>query len=261
LKRDPGSNAPSLPEHLNRPAAMETAPGSALRSTQRPPKGVKPRGGGGGGGGGGYGGNRPPRREFDRHSQTAKVDSEKKIHQGWTSDPSRLADDLEPGSVAEEARSGAEDTGANEFPVEEEGPAVKTLDEYMAERRQQASSTAAAPATRRANEGIAVDKNQAKKNVEVYVRKEESFFVVEKDESAEQRKKHAGGKKNRQVLEITQRFNEEGGVRGGGGGRGRGRGGGGRGRGGSAGGPGRQYGGGNQAINVDDESAFPELGH
>ena len=89
---------------------------------------------GGGRGGGGKGG----RREFDRHSATGRVDSEKAVEQGW----GKLTDgQMEPPAEDEEA---AKEEGEDNEAKQEQEPAPApepelptfTLDEYLSERAQ-----------------------------------------------------------------------------------------------------------------------------
>ena len=240
LKRE-DTRSPALPDRPRQFTAGNAASGDRPQGSTRVPR----REGGGGRGRGGYG-NRAPRREHDRHSATGKVDSEKKLHQGWTSDPAHL---VEEGLEAEhEAKQDLE--ALQQQQEEEEAAKTKTLEEYMAERKAKQAHTAAMIA-RKANEGINVDKSQQVEDVKVYVRKEEAFYVVEKEDQHAKKNK-SGRKQKTVVLDIEQRFTEQVSLSGRGRGRGAGRGRGGRG--------GAQTGRGQSgAVNVDDTSAFPEL--
>lgn len=229
---------------------------------------------------GGRGG-RGERRAFDRHSQTAKTDSEKKLHQGWGGDDGEQErkDEVAAGNdAAKEAAWGGENTDADAWgsaptgegqvaeggaegggegrrrerePEEEDN--TLTLDEYIAQQKEK-ENLPKIEATRKANEGddsVFSGAKQLKKGDE----DEESYFAGKGKAAPKARAE----KKEKVFLEFDARFERpQRGGRGRGGDRGGDRGipraGGPRGRGGP-------YRGGrnNAAVDVDDERAFPSL--
>ncbi|KAH9835592.1 uncharacterized protein C8Q71DRAFT_762697 [Rhodofomes roseus] len=235
-------------------------------------------------------------RPFDKHSQTGKVDSEKKVNQGWGADEGDAefkAETAAEGDAAADATSptadasgwGAAETGADDWgvpaategtpaPEGEKAPEVRrgrdrdirepeeedntlTLEEYL--KQQTEKDLAAVPKLepRKANEG---DDSIWKDAVVVSKKdEEESAYFVGKSKSSVP--KNRSKKEEKVYIEIDARFERP--ARGGGRGRGgdraeRGdRGGRGRGRG---GGRGRTNGtSATPAVDVDDQSAFPSL--
>ncbi|PWN93929.1 hypothetical protein FA10DRAFT_264526 [Acaromyces ingoldii] len=228
-------------------------------------------------------------RQFDRHSQTGREDSNKNLHQGWGGDdPKReLAvdenaradaaaeggDSVKPSSDAPvsgeangwdaPAEGGAKTGDAPSAPlaaVEEEKDNTKTLDEYLAE---QAAKRAQIGAKKEARQADNIDASSLGKKVEHS--RGEDFYSVQKEMKHRQRER-----KEKATLEIEQTFYTppvrpspgRGGARGGArGGRGGERGAerGGRGRGAARGGRGGRPTG--PAVNLADQSAFPTLGN
>ncbi|KAJ1665419.1 hypothetical protein IW140_003388 [Coemansia sp. RSA 1813] len=111
-------------------------------------------------------------RQFDRHSGTGLVDSEKKEKQGWLGDTEALVADGE--KATEEAKKDSQDGTATPVPpTEEPEEVVKTLDDYLKEKSSKKIDSART--LRKANEG-GVDKNQLKAGVPLE-RVEEDFFA------------------------------------------------------------------------------------
>ncbi|OBZ80047.1 Uncharacterized protein C16A3.08c [Grifola frondosa] len=229
-------------------------------------------------------------RPFDRHSQTGKIDTEKKIHQGWGGDEGETEQKVEDAAeidaaaettatewaapaaadawgaaaaevAAEAAAPEGEKSGDREGrrgrerePEEEDN--TLTLDEYI--KQQKGLDIVPKLETRKANEG---DDSIWKDAVVVSKKDEEetAYFVGKTKSSAPK----ARAKKEEKVyLEIDAHFERP--ARGGRGGRGGERGGdrgerGSRGRGARAG-RGRANGSSGPVLNVDDQTAFPSLG-
>jgi plasminogen activator inhibitor 1 RNA-binding protein len=266
--------------------APKDAPQNTDDPTDPPPRKFDGRGRGRGARGGAQRGGRRP---FDRHSQTGKIDSEKKIHQSWGGDDGnqelkaeQAADkDAAAEGVANEWGTGAAaDTSEWAAPVEasdwatpaEGAPAAEgekaegrprrerepeeedntlTLDQYLAKQAEKELDIVPKLETRKANEGDDSIWNGA---VPIAKAEEEEAYFVGKTKSAP---KTRAKKEEKVFLEIDARFDRP--DRGG---RGRGRGdrGGERGR--ARGGRGR---GGRQStpstpvVDVDDQAAFPSL--
>ncbi|KAF7310947.1 HABP4-PAI-RBP1 domain-containing protein [Mycena chlorophos] len=235
--------------------------------------------------GGSRGGPRGGRgRQFDKHSQTGKVDSDKKINQGWGAEEGNAelkAEQAAATDAAAEATPAGGDWGAaagdagdwaapaaadgaaptdkpegrprREREPEEEDNTL-TLDQYMAQQKEKDS--AAVPkleGVRKVNDGA-----DAWKDVVALEKGDTDSYFVGKTKAAPK----ARAKKDEKVfIEIDARFERpsRGGPRGGGRGGDRGgRGGAGRGRGAPRGG--RPTGGAASAsFDVDDEKAFPSL--
>ncbi|KAF7320281.1 HABP4-PAI-RBP1 domain-containing protein [Mycena kentingensis (nom. inval.)] len=233
--------------------------------------------------GGSRGGPRGRGRQFDKHSQTGKVDSDKKINQGWGADEGSAELKAEQAAIndanAEAAPSGGDwgapaggDAGDWATPAAEGTPAADadkperegrprrerepeeedntlTLDQYRAQDKT-SDAVPKLEGLRKANDGtdtwkdvVALEKSDDG----------ESYFVGKAKAAPKARAK----KEEKVFLEIDARFERpsRGGPRGG---RGEGRGGrgGGRGRGAPRGG-GRPVAAAN--VDVDDEKAFPSL--
>jgi len=232
--------------------------------------GAAPRSGRGRGGGGGRG------RQYDRHSQTGRVDTDKQVNQGWGAnkgdsewDDERAGEELaqndaagvdtpDPNAVpASEAPVAAEDETAQETPRPEQEEVVKTYDEYLAELAQRQADLGPPAEVRRPNEGGSDKKWAAAKE---FSRKEGEgdYFVGESKDKTRNRER-----KTKQTLDIELRFAEprEAGRGGARGGRGRGRGD--RGHRGSNDHSGGDYYGNRStgaSVNISDTSAFPSLG-
>ncbi|KAF8350028.1 hypothetical protein F5887DRAFT_410956 [Amanita rubescens] len=207
------------------------------------------------------GGGRGGRRPFDRHSQTGKTDSDKKIHQGWGGDDGKEEFKTEQAATVDAAAEGdawgapaAEEEKPESRPRkerEEEEDHTLTLEQYLAQQKEKDALVPKLDKTRKANEGT--DENIWKNTVPLTRDEEKETYFVGKTKSAPK----ARAKKEEKVfIEIDAHFDRP--ERGG---RGRGRGdrarGGGRGRGGNRGG--RQNGSSAPALSVHDETAFPSL--
>ncbi|KAJ1811721.1 hypothetical protein LPJ75_004006 [Coemansia sp. RSA 2598] len=178
-------------------------------------------------------------RQFDRHSGTGLVDSEKKEKQGWLGDEKALVED--DAKAANEAKKDLEEGGAA-TPAAEEEPeeVVKTFEDYLKERETSALETERS--LRKANEG-AVDKNQLKGAIALSREEEDFFAPIVKQKARKQREP-----KEKVFVDIEQRFDDQprrGAFRGGRGGQRGDR----RGNGSS-----RQ-----PRVNINDERAFPSL--
>ncbi|CAK5280241.1 unnamed protein product [Mycena citricolor] len=219
-------------------------------------------------------------RPFDKHSQTGKVDSEKKVNQGWgaeegnaelkaeeagVKDATVEASDSAPAggwgaSTAEgDAATPAAEGDAKGRPRREREPEEEdntlTLEQYLAQQKEKENTVVPKlEAVRQANEGV--DGELFKGGVALEKGGEEEAYFVGKSKAAPKAK---AKKEEKVFLEIDGRFERpsRGGVRGRGGDDRGGRGRGARGRGGPRGGrPGPATA---PALNVDDESAFPSL--
>ncbi|KAI8645278.1 hypothetical protein BD408DRAFT_480763 [Parasitella parasitica] len=144
--------------------------------------------------------NRPQRgRQFDRHSGTGVVDTEKKINKGWgkagTSEAEAAKDTLSPADPdAPEAEVAT--------PVEEEEQ-VKTLDEYLAEKANK-SLKVSLPEARKAN-----DNDDSAFNGTVAFSKEqfEEFYVSKETKTV--KKTTEKTRKEKVFVKIEQRFEEK----------------------------------------------------
>ncbi|KAJ1951855.1 hypothetical protein EC988_003871, partial [Linderina pennispora] len=216
-RRTVGRNAGASEET----AAYPTHDKSRSRQAARGPRG-RPEGG------------RPARRQFDRHSGTGLVDSEKKEKQGWLGDDKATVEDGE--KAAEQAKKDGQET-ATPAPEEVEED-VKTLEDYLKERATVSVDTDRE--IRKANEA-GVDKKQLKEAVQ-FSREEDVFFAP----VATQKSRKSKNQKEKVFVDIEQRFVDEqrrGAFRGGRGGQ----------RGGDRRGP-RQG-----RVDVNDQRAFPSL--
>ncbi|KAF8640749.1 hypothetical protein AX17_000400 [Amanita inopinata Kibby_2008] len=238
-------------------------------------EGGRGRGRGRGGERGGRGGRRP----FDRHSQTGKTDSDKKIHQAWGGDDGREELKVEQAATVDAAAEGANWGGeggqadwaiGETAPVDATSPAADedkvenrprkekeeeedntlTLEQYLAKQREKEVVVPKLENTRKANEGA--DDDIWKGVVPLSKNEDEGTYFIGKTKSVPK----ARTKKEEKVyIEIDARFER---PDRGGRGRGRGeRGRGGRGRGSGRGG--RQNGPPAPAVSMDDEVAFPSL--
>jgi len=232
----------------------------------------------------GRGAPRGGRRPFDKHSQTGKTDSDKKIQQSWGG-----ADGNTELKNEEEATVDAVVEGNNEWAAEsapttdwgtpaaaidtptaataegdkpegrprrerepEEEDNTLTLDQYLAQQKDKESIIPKLEGTRQANEGA--DASIWKDAVPLQKEEEDAYFVGKGKTAPKARTK----KDEKVFIEIEARFDRPDRGRGRGG-RGGDRGGdrargGNRGRGGARGG--RQPTG---PVNVDDQTAFPSL--
>ncbi|KAF8898694.1 hypothetical protein BD779DRAFT_1666490 [Infundibulicybe gibba] len=252
------------------------------------------RGRGGRGGQGGSGGAPRGRRPFDRHSQTGKTDSDKKIHQSWGGDDGNAELKTEQAATTDAAAEGEWTADANAAdawatptadadawaappadaaaaaapdadkperegrPRREREPEEEdntlTLEQYLAQQKEKENSVIPKLEGTR-KANEGADANIWKDVVPLSKNEDEEAYFAGKSKSAPK----ARAKKEEKVyLEIDARFDRP--DRGG---RGRGGRGGERGRGGPARGRGAPRGGrsgpGNATINVDDQNAFPSL--
>jgi len=283
----PAAQAPAAPK-----ATQQKSRGPASRGGKYYPRGGKPsaarepsgadepadeakkvdggRGARAAGRGRGRGGNAGGRgRPFDKHSQTGKTDSQKKVHQGWGGDEGKTELKTEEQGAADAAAEPAVDapegeTAAAEGDAKPEGRPRRereveeedntlTLEQYLAQQKEKDTVIPKLEGVRQANDGAGED---LWKDAVALTKPEEESYFVGKQKSAGKPK----AKKDEKVfLEIDARFErpDRGGPRGRGG-RGGDRGGDRRGRGAARGArPARQTGG--ATPNVDDQKAFPTL--
>ncbi|KAG6842620.1 hypothetical protein C0991_000146 [Blastosporella zonata] len=309
-----GASRPSSPAPAPAPAAP-VAPAAPPRSSQKPKAGSATRGGkyyarggksapkdanpnqngveeplaaegqrkvegGRGRGRGGRGGAvRGGRRPFDKHSQTGKTDSDKKIQQSWggadgntelkneqdaTVDATAEVNEwnadagaaAEWGTAAADAAPAAEGEKQEGRPRREREPEEEdntlTLEQYLAQQKEKESAIPKLEATRQANEGSA----EWKDVVPLSKDEEDEYFVGKAKTAPKARSK----KEEKVFIEIEARFERP--ERGGRGRGGRGGDRGGERRGGQQRGRGGPRGGRPAAtptVNVDDQTAFPSL--
>ncbi|KAH9486894.1 hypothetical protein JR316_0000959 [Psilocybe cubensis] len=237
-----------------------------------------------GGRGGSRGGPRGRGRPFDRHSQTGKTDSDKKVHQSWGGDDGNAELKTEEAAaidaVAESATNdwgttGAADADAWGAPAADAAPAdgdakpegrsrrerepeeednTLTLDQYLAQQKEkEAAAIPKLENTRQANDGA----DDVFKDAVVLTKDEEDAYFVGKGKAAPK----ARAKKEEKVyLEIDARFERpDRGAGRGRGGRGGDRGDRGRGSRGRGAPRGNRPNNGAPVVNVDDQTAFPSL--
>ncbi|KAJ7706130.1 hypothetical protein B0H17DRAFT_1174986 [Mycena rosella] len=223
-------------------------------------------------------------RQFDKHSQTGKVDSEKKVNQGWGADEGTAelkAEQAAVGDAAAEAapagewgapapprkarrcrhprgRSTAKPDRDGRPPRREREPEEEdntlTLEQYLAQQKEKESAIPKLEGVRQANEGA--DADLWKGAVAVSKGEEDAYFVGKGKAAPKARAK----KEEKVFLEIEARFDRPRGAPRGGGRGGDDRGGrGGRGasRGARAAPRGRPAGNSAPTVNVDDQTAFP----
>jgi plasminogen activator inhibitor 1 RNA-binding protein len=269
--------------------APKDGPQNTEDPTDLPPRKFEGRGRGRGARGGAQRGGRRP---FDRHSQTGKTDSDKKIHQSWGGDDGNQELKAEEAADKDAAAEGANnewgaaaadanewaipaDTSGDAAPAEGDKPEGRprrereqrepeeedntlTLDQYLAKKAEKELDIVPKLEARKANEGddsIWSDAVAISKNEE-----EEAYFVGKAKSAPKARAK----KEEKVYLEIDARFerNDRSGR-----GRGRGDRGGDRGgdraraRGGARGSGrgGRQSNPSTPLVDVDDQNAFPSL--
>lgn len=286
-KRSAPREAPSAPlNHTPRrgPGGNEGAfrdrnAGSA-NNRSKPTEEATGRAAGTYGGRGGRGGRGGPRRD-DRHSRQVVGDSEKQVAHGWgveTGEAERAdAAAAEAHAKAEGKVALTEDGDA--APVNADGRTIEEVEEdhsisyadYLVQQAEKLSLQAAA--SRKANEGTKEDKKWATAS-ELKKEEEEAFIAA-----AAGKAKRARERKQKEIVEIDQRFVEQPSRDSGRGGRGRGDGprrggdrgdrgafrgprgdGAHRGRGGPRGGAPRGGPRGGAPINTEDQKAFPSLG-
>jgi plasminogen activator inhibitor 1 RNA-binding protein len=297
-KRNVEPVAPSNPAGANA-GARRTGPGGnegAFRdkntgssSNQRRTTEELSRGGARGGRGarerGGRGG-RFPRDRDDRHTKSAVTGSEKQAAQSWgAAEGEAEQKDEEAGEeiAKSELKEAVIEDAQNLEEAEPEDKSVSYAD-YLAQQAEKKLALGENLEIRKPNEGTKVDKKWA--NAKPLAKEEDTDFIAGSAGKAKRERE----RKEKQILEIDQRYVEPDRPRGGGerrggrgDGRGRGRGEGrgdfrggrgeGRGRGGPRGdfrggdssrgalrGDFRGGRGGNTGLNPNDESAFPSLG-
>ncbi|KAJ1801416.1 hypothetical protein LPJ59_000298 [Coemansia sp. RSA 2399] len=135
-------------------------------------------------------------RQFDRHSGTGLVDSEKKEKQGWLGDTKALVTDGE--KATEEAKQDQDGAATPVAPTEEPEEVIKTLDDYLKERN--SVKVDSARVLRKANEG-GVDKNQLRDGVALE-RVEEDFFAPRVNPKSRKQKE----RKEKIHVDINQHF-------------------------------------------------------
>lgn len=234
-------------------------------------------------------------RPFDKHSQTGKTDSDKKVHNSWGGDDGNAERKVEEAATidaavedasglnewaAPAAEGGADDWGAppatDDAPPadgaekpqgerrerrgdkEEEEDHTLTLDQYLAQQREKDNALVPKLEVRKPNEGAEDD--LFKGAAQLKKDEEEEYFAGKTKSAPKARAK----KEDKVFIEIEARFERPNrGTRGGRGGdrggeRGRGERGG-RGRGGRGRGGGANGHSRPSTVNVDDENAFPSL--
>ncbi|ORX42938.1 hypothetical protein DM01DRAFT_1340927 [Hesseltinella vesiculosa] len=139
-------------------------------------------------------GGRQRGRQFDRHSGTGIVDSEKKEKQGWghpeTAEAEAAADKLSPSDPAAPEAEAA---------VAEAEEKVKTLEEFLAEKANKVLKVSL-PEARQIGE---VDGKW--KDSVAFVKEEEPDFLPAKEKSSKKEK----SRKEKVFVDIEQRFQEK----------------------------------------------------
>ncbi|KAF5102063.1 hypothetical protein D0Z00_000523 [Geotrichum galactomycetum] len=106
----------------------------------------------------------------DRHSQTGKTDSEKKVHKGWGDDKKKADDEAAGEEIAkEEAAADA----AEEAAAPEEVDNSLTLEQYLEELKIKSAETETERSIRKANEGA----DDSKWKTSALEHKEQESFV------------------------------------------------------------------------------------
>jgi len=297
-KRSAPREAPGAPANAttrrgpggNEGAFRDRTAGSANNRTKPTEDPARAAGtyGGRGRGGQGRGGRGGPRRD-DRHSRAVVGDSEKQVAHGWGGETGEAerADEAAgevlakaDGKIAltEDGEAAPVNADGRTLEEEEQDNSVSYAD-YLVQQAEKLSLSAAA--TRKANEGSKEDKKWASAS-ELKKQEEEAFIAASAGKA-----KRARERKQKEVVEIDQRFVEQPSRDSGRGGRGRGDGprrggergergafrgergafrgprgdGAPRGRGGPRGGaPRGAPRGGAATINTEDPKAFPSLG-
>ncbi|KAI7899273.1 uncharacterized protein BX663DRAFT_522044 [Cokeromyces recurvatus] len=136
-------------------------------------------------------------RQFDRHSGTGIVDTQKKINKGWGKPGQSEAEAAKDAPEAPEAEAAA-------APVEEQEK-VKTLDEYLAEKANK-SLKVSLPEARKAND----DDASAFEGAVVVSKQEVEEYYVGQVAQPKKSKSQTTEKAPRKVfVEIEQRFQEK----------------------------------------------------
>lgn len=145
-------------------------------------------------------------RQFDRHSGTGMVDSEKKEKQGWLGDENALVEDGD--KATEQAKKDQKQEGAEGSPepvaAEEVEPEVVTLDDYL-KQQEAASGAGEQKALRKANEGT-IDNSQMKGGSVAYAKEDEDFFSPVQLQKSQKQK---GRKEKKTHVEIKQIFADD----------------------------------------------------
>jgi hypothetical protein len=106
----------------------------------------------------------------DRHSQTGKTDTEKKVHKGWGDDKKKADDEAAGEEIAkEEAAADA----AEEATATEEVDNSLTLEQYLEELKVKSAETETERSIRKANEGV----DDSKWKTSALEHKEQESFV------------------------------------------------------------------------------------
>ncbi|KAJ2084069.1 hypothetical protein H4R24_000278 [Coemansia sp. RSA 988] len=138
-------------------------------------------------------------RVDDRHSATGLVDSDKKKKQGWLGSPEEMPSD--GAKAAEEAQKDSAQDGIA-TPVEEAEPEekVRSLNDYYSTL--DSSKVDSKRNLRKANEGV--DKKLIKGTVALS-KPEEDFFAS----TVSRKKNKQKERKEKQLVDIEQRFNDQ----------------------------------------------------
>ncbi|CAO3692250.1 unnamed protein product [Rhizopus stolonifer] len=162
-------------------AKGEKKPRRSPNKDERPTKDGRPRRG----------------RQFDRHSGTGIVDSEKRVNQGWgkpgKSEAEGAKDTLNP------ADPDAPEQEAAAAPVEAE-EVVKTLDEYLAEKANKALNVTL-PEARKVDDSVF-------EGAVVHTKEEVQDFYVSIKET-KTKKTTEKSRKEKVLVDIEQRFQEK----------------------------------------------------
>ncbi|KAG9314396.1 hypothetical protein JVU11DRAFT_5193 [Chiua virens] len=230
----------------------------------------------------GRGSNRGRGRTYDRHSATGKIDSDKKLHNGWGGDDGNTEFKVEEAATFDAAAESGNlndwaapvDTSAGDWgaPTQESAPEpapdaekpdsarrrdqgeeednTVTFAQYVAQQKEKESDLLPKLETRKANDGA---EDAIWDGATLLQKGEGETYFSGKSKSAP---KARAEKKEKVFLEIDAHFERPSRGRGRGD-RGEGRGRGGRGRGGR--GRGGANGTATTAVSMDDETAFPSL--
>ncbi|ODQ63733.1 hypothetical protein NADFUDRAFT_10349, partial [Nadsonia fulvescens var. elongata DSM 6958] len=130
----------------------------------------------------------------DRHSQTGKTDTIKKVHQGWGDDSKKLDDEVAGEEIAKSDEQNDESTeaAAATEATEPEVP-TKTIDQYFAELSTKSSEINARTAEER--------KIEAAADAAIVKKEQEDFFGALKVKSQKSR-----SRKEKVILDIEQNF-------------------------------------------------------
>ena len=132
----------------------------------------------------------------DRHSQTGKVDSEKKVHKGWGDDAKKAEDEAAAETIA---KADADEAAAEEAaPVEEVDHSV-TLDKYLEDLKIKAAETEADRQIRKPNEG---SDDTKWKTANALDRKEQESFVP----STKTKVLRSKAKKEKVIIDVEPVF-------------------------------------------------------